>query len=288
VGGSKTDYPDIYEKIRAYVELICHPAQVIDPSCDPRAAKPVQAVVEAQKRVFHYPDDATTRAGIGAATAKLICDRVGIIGIGGTGSYILDLLAKTPIQAIHIWDGDTFDLHNAFRGPGAAAREQLTSPLKVDWFGDIYDRMHMGIVRHPYRVDAGNIQELADFDFVFVAIDDGAARKVILEALIAMKVPFIDVGIDVALDKNGVLQAMCRYTVGTPECHEHITQVVPMAKIPPEGIYSNIQVADLNMNNASFAVMKWKKLRGFYADDMREHHSLYTVPTHSLTKEDKA
>ena len=29
------------------------------------------------------------------------------------------------------------------------------------------------------------------------------------------------------------------------------------------------------------------KLRGFYADDTREHHSLYTVETHGLTKEDK-
>jgi hypothetical protein len=41
------------------------------------------------------------------------------------------------------------------------------------------------------------------------------------------------------------------------------------------------------MQNASMAVMKWKKLRGFYADDMREHHSLYTVATHGLTKEDR-
>jgi hypothetical protein len=283
----KTDYADLHEKIWAYIELIWHPARVIEPKCDPRMDKPVAAVVEAQKRVFRYPDNATTRAGIGAATAKLICERVAIIGIGGTGSYILDLIAKTPIQAIHIWDGDTFELHNAFRSPGAPTSDQLTDPMKVDWFGDIYDRMHMGIVRHPCRVDASNIKELAGFDFVFVAIDDGEARKLILEALIAMKVSFIDVGIDVDLDKNGVLQAMCRYTVGTPECYDHILQVVPMAKIPAEGIYSNIQVADLNMNNAAFAVMKWKKLRGFYADEMHEHHSLYTVPTHALTKEDR-
>ena len=41
------------------------------------------------------------------------------------------------------------------------------------------------------------------------------------------------------------------------------------------------------MLNASLAVTKRKKMQGFYADDMCEHHSLYTVTTHGLTKEDK-
>ena len=286
--GDKTSYGDLYEKIWAYVELIWHPALTLDPKCDPRLDKPVKAVVQAQARAFRYPDMATTMAGIGAATAKLVCDRVAIIGIGGTGSYILDLVAKTPVQAIHIYDADVFKLKNSFRSPGAPSIEQLTNPLKVDWFGDIYDKMHMGIVRHPYHVDAGNIHELAGFDFVFVAIDDGEARKVILEGLIAMKVSFIDVGIDVAIDKRGLLGGMCRYTVGTPDNNGHVHEVVSFAKAPQDDVYRNIQVADLNMGNAAFAVTKWKKLRGFYADDKREHHSLYTIETHGLTKEDTA
>ena len=111
---------------------------------------------------------------------------------------------------------------------------------------------------------------------------------VILEALIAMKVPFIDVGIDVAIGKDGALGGTCRFTVGTPDRYGHIQEVVSFAKAPLDDVYRNIQVADLNMGNAAFAVTKWKKLRGFYADDMREHHSLYTVETHGLTKEDKA
>jgi hypothetical protein len=283
----KADYRDLHEKICTYVHLIWHEAQVIDPGCDPRSEKPVQAVVEAQARVFRYPDMATTRAGIGAATAKLLADRVAIIGLGGTGSYILDLLAKTPISEIHLYDGDEFGLHNAFRAPGAPKEEELTDPKKVDWFGNIYDRMHMGIKRHPYHVQAEQLPELAGFDFVFVAIDDAKARKVILEGLVAMKVPFIDVGIDVALDKEASLRGMCRFTAGTRDCHGHIAEVVSFGDAPDDDVYRNIQVADLNMLNASMAVIKWKKFRGFHADDMREHHSLYTVPTHGLTKEDR-
>ena len=285
--GDKSNYADLYEKIWAYVELIWHEARALDPNCDPRCDKPVPTVVDAQARIFKYPDMATTRGGIGAATAKLMQDRLAIIGVGGTGSYILDLVAKTPIGEIHIFDGDTFELHNAFRSPGAPAADELINPLKVDWFGAIYDRMRFGIVRHPYHVKAEQLGELAGFDFVFVAIDDAVARKVILEGLISMKVPFIDVGLDIGMDKEGLLRGICRFTVGTPNLHKHIYEVVSFAVPPADDLYRNIQVADLNMLNASMAVLKWKKLATFYADDMREHHSLYTVDTHGLTREDR-
>ena len=285
---NKTEYADLHEKISAYVEMISHEAQVVDPKCDPKCDKPVPAVVEAQNRVFMYPDMATTRAGIGAATAKLLLSRVAIIGIGGTGSYILDLLAKTPIGEIHLFDGDKFELHNAFRSPGAPRKEDLSDPLKVDWFGDIYDRMRLSIVRHRYHVRAEQLPELEGFDFVFVAVDDGAARKVILEGLMARKVPFIDVGLDIDLDKEGMLRGICRVTVGKSDKLDHVTEVISFASPPAGDIYRNIQVADLNMLNAAMAVMKWKKLCGFHADDMRERHSIYTIEAHSVTKEDCA
>jgi len=102
-----------------------------------------------------------------------------------------------------------------------------------------------------------------------------------------MKVPFIDVGIDIGLDDKSRLRGICRFTVGTPDFHKHIYEVVSFDSSDVDDVYRNIQVADLNMLNAAMAVGKWKKLAGFYADDVREHHSLYTIATHGLTKEDK-
>jgi hypothetical protein len=288
--GDKAPYADFYEKIWTYVRMIWQEAQSVDAKCDPRSDKPVLAVVQAQERAFHYPDMATTRAGIGAATAKLIVKRVVLIGIGGTGSYIFDLVAKTPVEQIDIYDGGDFGLHNAFRAPGAPRKEDLQGEKikKVDWFGAIYEGMHKGIKRHPYHVSEARLLELKGADFVFVAIDDGTARKTILEGLVAMGIPFVDVGLDLDLDEKASLRGMCRVTVGTRDCHGHIEAVVSFAPIPANDIYRNIQVADLNMLNAALAVMKWKKLCDFHADDMREHHSLYTIATHGLTKEDKA
>jgi hypothetical protein len=49
---------------------------------------------------------------------------------------------------------------------------------------------------------------------------------------------------------------------------------------------TNIQIADLNALNALMAVMKWKKLSGFYQDLKREFNSTYTINTSQLINED--
>jgi hypothetical protein len=283
-GSGQIPYADYYKKLTTYIALIWSPAVQIDPTCTPKLDKPVPAVVHAQASVFHYPDMATTRAGIGAATAKLLVGKVAIIGLGGTGSYILDLLAKTPVGEIHLFDGDEFELHNAFRAPAAPAKEDLTKPKKVNWFGAMYDRMRKGIVRHPYHVRAQQVAELRGMSFVFLAIDDPKAKKVIIDFLLVEKIPFIDVGMDLSLDRDVALRGQVRVTVGTSAVNAHIEQVVSFADGPENNIYRNIQVADLNMLNASLAVVRWKRWLGFYGDDANEYHSLYNVQTGSLIK----
>jgi hypothetical protein len=284
IGGTQVPYPDYYKKLTTYIALIWSPAVQINPVCTPKLDKPVAAVVEAQSSVFHYPDMATTRAGIGAATTKLLVDKVAIIGLGGTGSYILDLLAKTPVREIHIFDGDEFELHNAFRAPGAPAKEELKKTKKVDWLGTIYDRMRNGIMRYPHHVVAENITELRGMGFVFLSIDDPKAKKPIVDFLLAEKVPFIDVGMDVSLDRDLALRGQVRLTFGTPAVNDHIEQVVSFADGPENDIYRNIQVADLNMLNATLAVIRWKKWLGFYGDDTNEYHSLYNIQSGSIIK----
>ncbi|MCP2936603.1 ThiF family adenylyltransferase, partial [Salmonella enterica subsp. enterica serovar Typhimurium] len=87
---------------------------------------------------------------------------------------MFDLVAKTPTEEIHLYDGDTFKQHNAFRAPGAAAGEDLAAePMKVAYFEAIYSKMRRGIVAHPEYVGAENIDQLRDADFVFICIDDG-------------------------------------------------------------------------------------------------------------------
>lgn len=283
-----TAYPDYYEKVTTYVAHITSQAAEIDPAATAKPFRPV-AVGDDEPGPFHYADTASSRVGIDAISAKLTGERIGIVGLGGTGSYVLDLVAKTPVDKIHLFDGDAMLSHNAFRAPGAPSLEQLGAvPNKVDHLASVYGNMHRGITAHPVPIDASNAELLRDLTFVFVAVDDGPAKKAIIDALIEFEVPFVDVGMGVQAIE-GSLSGLVRTTIGTPGDTDHIGNHISFAEGHADDDYrTNIQIAELNAMNATFAVVMWKKLRGFYADLGGDRHSTYSISTnHIVTDPDE-
>ena len=278
-------YPNYYDKMTVYEGIISGPAQLIDPSVTARTF----AVVEAQDEdsVFRYIDTASSRAGIGAVTEKLNVGAVAIVGLGGTGSYILDLVAKTPVREIHLFDGDRFGQHNAFRSPGAPSIETLkATPLKAAYFGNIYSEMRRNIFVHEY-IDESTVDDLRQMDFVFIVIDKGHSRKLVVEKLEEFGVPFIDVGMGVD-EVDGSLLGQLRVTVSTDQARGHVQSTLPLSDGDGEDDYSrNIQIADLNALNAALAVIKWKKLLGFYVDIEKENSSYYQIDGNKLINQDQ-
>ena len=55
---------------------------------------------------FHIPNTFEARAAIAPVQDRIRGQRVAIIGLGGTGAYLLDLIAKTPVSEIHLLDSD--------------------------------------------------------------------------------------------------------------------------------------------------------------------------------------
>ena len=148
--------------------------------------------------------------------------------------------------------------------------------------------MHRGIVPHPYRIVAANAGELAAMDFVFLCLDSGDDKKAVFETLASAGVPFIDVGMGIELT-DGALGGILRVTTCTDQRRDHLEDRVNMAPGLGQDDYGrNIQVADLNALNATLAVIRWKKLRGFYRDLEREHNSTYTLDGSMLVNGDRA
>jgi len=286
-GGLKTDhefsakpasgkYRDYHHKLTTYIALISTPALQVDPKSTAQTC--AVSLPTDPRSPFHYDDTSSIKAGISAITEKLSGQRVGIVGLGGTGSYLLDLISKTSVSEIHIYDEDDFLNHNAFRTPGAPSFEQLCErPIKIEYLGSIYGRMHKGIQAHPYFITEQNVSELHNLDFVFVAVDEGASRKVIIDGLLAGSVPFIDVGMGVN-EVNGQLRGQLRVTTCTPAISEHADRAIPTVSGGAENEYDrNIQIAELNALNAAMAVIRWKKWSGLYLDQDHEHHCLYAI-----------
>lgn len=283
-------YQNYYDKMTTYIAMLSAPAEAIDPSV---TARPCQFIAaEDAEGVFHYEDTASSRAGIMAVSRKLELAKVAIVGLGGTGSYVLDLVAKTPVREIHLFDGDRFLQHNAFRSPGAPTVEELRQvPQKVAHFQALYSRMRRNIVAHDSFIDPSNVDVLADMDFVFLCLDQGEAKRLVVEKLEAAGRPFLDVGLGVTLDDDGCLGGMLRVTASTPAKRDHVKagNRIPFTGGGADNDYSrNIQVADLNALNAALAVVKWKKLMGFYRDLEREYFSVYTIDGNALLNEDQS
>lgn len=146
-------YPDYYAKMSTYATILAGPAAVLQPGISARLTR--CADDEDAYSVFNYLDTASSRVGLGALASKLENEVVGILGAGGTGSYILDLVAKTPVKEIRLFDDDDFLSHNAFRAPGAPSLDELRdAPKKVYYLKSIYERMHRRIVAHAVKIKA--------------------------------------------------------------------------------------------------------------------------------------
>jgi hypothetical protein len=278
-------YPDFHDKVAKYVAAISSPVADIDPSATARVHRPVVPDSDAGSP-FNYEDTASSRAGITAINEKLAEERVAIVGLGGTGEYILDFVAKTLAPEIHVFDDDVMLTHNAFRAPGAPTLDELNAaPLKVDHYTGIYSRMHNGIVAHPYAVTEANVAELAAMTFVFISIDDAAAKTPIIAALVDAGIAFIDVGMGVnAID--GHLSGIVRTTMVTPDKADHLATIPTVGDVPDGDYKSNIQIAELNARNASDAVIRWKKYRGVYADLAGEHFTALKIATNHVINQE--
>lgn len=217
--------------------------------------------------IFNYPDTNSSRAGVEFLNRKFENQKIAIIGLGGTGSYILDQVAKTPVKEIHIFDADVFQLHNAFRSPGAVSSEKLEAEngiLKVDYYYRIYSKMHTGIKVHSKYVTLENVYELKDFSYVFISIDKNEVRYNLTKAFLHLGVTFIDVGIGVNKSED-CLNGVVRVTVGTTDKSDHLNLRIGSSESEENEYSNNIQIADLNCLNAMLAVLKWKKLSGFFS-----------------------
>lgn len=278
-------YTDFYDKVTKYVAAIAGHACTVDPGATARHYRPV--IPDDDEGPFRYLDTASSRAGIDALNEKLQSERIAIVGLGGSGEYILDFVAKTHVREIHSFDSDKFFTHNAFRGPGAPTLDELNeAPFKVVYFAQIYDRMRTGIVPHPYDITTDNVGELRGMTFVFIAIDDAPAKGPIIEALLAFRIPFIDVGMGVN-EVNGRLTGVVRTTLATPEKRDHVPAHIKQVATGVEGDYrANIQIVELNARNASDAVIRWKKYRGIYADMSGEHSSAFTIASNHVVNEE--
>lgn len=265
------DYKGFYEKFKTYIAILSSEAIAIDPDVTAITYKPIKLTEE--NSPLQYLDTNSTRANIEFLNQKFYNQKIAIVGLGGTGSYILDLISKIPVKEVHLYDNDEFNTHNAFRSPGAASFEILNQRLsKVNYYSSIYSNMHKSIMPHNEFVDDSNISQLLQYDFVFICIDSNKSRLKICSFLIEKNIKFIDVGLGVNLIDDA-LSGSIRVSFPFGQNINIIQNHCGKGNLEDDLYASNIQIAELNALNATLAVIKWKCELGYYRC-LQEYHTL--------------
>jgi hypothetical protein len=285
--GQLRPYIDHFEKIESYVAMVCGPAMTKF-GVTPHTFRDYEE--ETPNSVFKLHDTLTSRAEISDLAKLFENDIIAIIGLGGSGGYVLDFMVKTPVREIRGFDPDDYFVHNAFRSPGRMDVEEGAElrQSKAEVYRKRYENFRHGLTIKPMFIDETSAAELNDVTFAFVAVDKGSSRKRIIDLLIAKNIPFIDVGMGLKRH-GGPISGTIRTTYFPHDNGDTVRSkgYVPETD-PPDDVYkSNIQIAELNALNAALAVLRFKQIRGFYAGPVDLNQLLLTLDNLSLLVPDE-
>jgi hypothetical protein len=260
--GSLREYRDFFEKLENYVTIISGPARERYGK-SPFTFRLVEIPTES---VFKYRDTLTSRAEIVDLSQKFADEVVAIIGLGGTGSYVLDFLVKTPVKEIRGFDFDNFHVHTAYRSPGKLEDADLDKK-KADVYRSRYENFRRGLSLESRYINAESEESLSGVTFAFVCVDKGKSRAGIFELLISKRIPFIDVGMGLNRTQ-GPLNGTLRATYYSLEDAQRLRDLnlAELVDDPADEYRIHIQISELNALNAALAVIKFKQIRGFYFD----------------------
>ncbi|MER9223748.1 ThiF family adenylyltransferase [Mesorhizobium sp. M0644] len=262
--GQMRDYGSLFEKFEQYYQVISGPAVYKFPEAD-QLFLDVDFGADLQS-LFNFPDTHSSHAELHELNRRISHLAVGIVGLGGTGSYVLDLLSKTPVKALKLFDDDEYVVKNSYRSPGTTRFEDFKKS-KVDLYVERYSSFRTGVTGQVIRVTQDTPGAIPDCDFVFLCVDKGESRAKVVELLNGLGKPFIDVGMGLTRT-DGPLNGRVRATLVDDETRSAVLagSILPMVDNADHEYQTNIQIAELNALNAALAVILFKKRFGYYAD----------------------
>ena len=208
--------------------------------------------------------------------------KIGIVGLGGVGLWILDLMSKTDVREIRIWDGDEIEGRNLVRAPGWASQDAI-GKNKAEYFGVQYGRMRKGITVHGQYWHPDEAKDsFEDLDFVFIAVDKTETRTALCENLEEKKIQFVDVGMGIEL-RNKRVRGSCQvFFSGEDPGRWRIG--IPTVEGAGEQDYHKLQLADLGALNAALAVGMWRRHIGQYEEEEKDWLIRYRIENNDHLK----
>ncbi len=131
--------------------------------------------------------------------------RVGIVGLGGTGTVVLQQLAHLGVRKFLLVDPDIVDETNLNRLIGARSKDISKSKVSIAaaWAKRIEPSAEIESKKESVLLER-SARPLVDTDFVFCCTDSEGSRAVLNQLAYQYLVPVIDMGVVIAAQKGHV------------------------------------------------------------------------------------
>jgi molybdopterin/thiamine biosynthesis adenylyltransferase len=143
--------------------------------------------------------------------------RVGIVGLGGTGSIVLQELAHLGVTDFLLLDPDVVEDSNLNRLIGATPSDIGSPKVEVakKFAQRINPKSHVE-TRQESVLKVRSVRTLADTDFVFCCTDSHGSRAVLNQFAYQYLIPMIEMGVVIAVDKGTVTHVAGRTQMLAP------------------------------------------------------------------------
>lgn len=138
--------------------------------------------------------------------------KIAVVGCSGTGSPVIEQLARTGVGKLVLVDPDVIDQGNLNRITNSTLEDALNSRAKVSVLKQAVEKMGTGTKVIAYQSDAFDpdiIRELSSCDVIFGCVDSIDGRHLINKLATYYLIPYFDVGVKLVADGKGGISRVC-------------------------------------------------------------------------------
>lgn len=136
---------------------------------------------------------------------------IGVVGVSGTGSWVVEMLARLGVGRLVLVDPDKVEGKNLNRIVNATHADAEKGRAKVEVLEEAISRMGFGTVVEPLAQDLRTpsvLRRLAACDVIFGCVDSPFARSLLNTLATHYLLPYFDVGVRLQADDRGGISAV--------------------------------------------------------------------------------
>ncbi|MCB2075416.1 ThiF family adenylyltransferase [Novosphingobium sp. FKTRR1] len=168
---------------------------------------------------YHAPDDRVEAFGqriaqsFGSGTYAILRRlRIGVVGCSGTGSPVVEQLARNCVGELVLVDPDHVEDKNLNRILNSTRADAIAARPKVEVLADAIRAMGLGTKVDAHHADLFNpevVRAIAGCDIIFGCMDSIDGRHLLNKLATFYLLPYFDLGVKLEADGHGGVDQVC-------------------------------------------------------------------------------